>query len=323
MRIYQRGGQERELGDSRCTGSLERRTQLLPTILSLDSVHIRMQRSVIISVLLLALSNRVSLAAKEHTPQSTNYWQGRTLFSWLWRKARAPSRKDKQEMGQGMRLMTYDRAANERAAIPALKVSGSNLRWFRLDDGVMGGQSESLHEAVDVEDDSSSQKLHFKGTINTSGGGFASVRANLTAGLLTSSTSGMIIRIKGDGKTYKFLLSEGNRNAGSPISRLPTWQIDLPTQVSGDNDEWQEVVVPFDKLAPSWGGRAQSRPSEEEKLKHKFDPTSMREVGIMLSLYRSNGEPNPKETFGEGIFPFSLHVQSLEPVTSDTCSSDN
>jgi hypothetical protein len=215
-----------------------------------------------------------------------------------------------------MRRTPYDRAANARAAISILTVSGSDLSWARLDDGVMGGQSESMHEAV-VDDDSSSNYLHFKGTINTNGGGFASIRATLPPGLLTSATSGMRLRIRGDGKTYKFLLSEGK----SQGMRLPTWQIDVPTQ---DNGEWQEVVLPLEKLAPSWGGRRESKPSPEERLKHTFDPTAMRQVGVMLSLYRSNGEPNPKETYGQGIFPFSLHVQSLEPVTSDTsCSSSD
>jgi hypothetical protein len=40
----------------------------------------------------------------------------------------------------------------------------------------------------------------------------------------------------------------------------------------------------------------------------------MMQIGLMLSLYLSDGRPNPKETFGEGVFPFSLHVKSIEPV---------
>jgi len=40
----------------------------------------------------------------------------------------------------------------------------------------------------------------------------------------------------------------------------------------------------------------------------------MRQIGLMLSLKLSDGSANPKESFGEGIFPFSLIVESLEIV---------
>jgi hypothetical protein len=38
----------------------------------------------------------------------------------------------------------------------------------------------------------------------------------------------------------------------------------------------------------------------------------MKQLGLMLSLRLSDGSPNPKETFGEGIFDFSLFVESIE-----------
>lgn len=37
----------------------------------------------------------------------------------------------------------------------------------------------------------------------------------------------------------------------------------------------------------------------------------------MLSLKLSNGDPNPVETYGSGIFPFSLRIRSIEPVNAD------
>ena len=68
-------------------------------------------------------------------------------------------------MGQVNRMMKYDREANERNAIGALNFVNNELSWYRLDDGVMGGQSESNHSCLN------DGSLHFEGEINTNGGG--------------------------------------------------------------------------------------------------------------------------------------------------------
>lgn len=133
-------------------------------------------------------------------------------------------------MGQVLRVMSYDRAANERNAIPGLQLLGHTLKWHRLNDGVMGGRSETLHSfhegaaAADVSDsDSKSTQpsaaiptkgaaLHFSGQINTSGGGFCSIRSPLPQGHIPSNTAAIKITHIGDGKTYKFLLSDGNKS---------------------------------------------------------------------------------------------------------------
>ena len=243
----------------------------------------------------------------------------RSFLSRLWGDKKKP--EEKEDMGQAMRMMTYDRAANEKAAVPMLSMGAHALKWFRLDDGVMGGQSQSNMDS-DLAVSSPSDALHFKGTINTSGGGFASLRAKIPPGSLNEKVSGVRLRFRGDGKTYKFLLSDGARGTGSPMSRTPSWQIDVPTKVPENDEAWQEVVLPFDRLVASFGGRPQSRPSQKEGNQYKFDPKSVGEVGIMLSLMLSDGKPNPKETFGEGIFPFSFQLKSIEPVADDVCAKE-
>jgi hypothetical protein len=201
--------------------------------------------------------------------------------------------------------MSYSISKNEQNAISALEFNGTPLSWFRLDDGVMGGQSET---AAHVAKDGS---LRFDGTINTNGGGFTSIRAKIAPGSLTTENTGLQIRYQGDGKTYKVLLSDGNR--GGPFSRTPTWQADLPTQKTNDGT-WNQVTVPFTSLQPAFGGGPRSQPSEEEKQQYTFNPSEMKEAGLMLSLRLSDGSPNPPETFGTGIFPFSLQVQSMKAV---------
>lgn len=209
----------------------------------------------------------------------------------------------KFRMGQAVRLMQYDRAANEAAAIPVLKFAGGHqLHWFRLDDGVMGGKSETNHE-------SKQEGLLFAGEINTEGGGFCSIRAAIPH--LPHDSNAIRLVFRGDGKTYKLLLSDGNASTGSPFAKKPTWQADIPTR---NGDVWHEMTIPFAQLRPAFGGRAESRPTAEY---YEFHPHEMRQIGLMLSLRLSDGSPNPVETFGRGIFPFSLNVKSIEPVTHD------
>lgn len=208
-------------------------------------------------------------------------------------------------MGQAVRSLKYDRAANEAAAIPALQWAGVPIKWHRLDDGVMGGRSETVHEAKDGP-------LHFSGTINTSGGGFASIRAPIQH--IPTGSDAIRLVFRGDGKTYKLLLSDGNPSTGSPFAKTPSWQVDIPTEDRMNSAEWQEISISFSKLLPAFGGRAEDRPSAEEHAGYKFHPAEMRQIGLMLSLRLSDGSPNPVETFGSGIFPFSLYVKSIEPV---------
>lgn len=209
-------------------------------------------------------------------------------------------------MGNVTRAMSYSISKNEKNAISVLDFHGTPLSWFRLDDGVMGGQSETVHVAKDGF-------LHFDGILNTNGGGFTSIRAKINPGLLGSETTGLNIRYRGDGKTYKVLLSDGNR--GGPFARTPTWQADLPTEKRED-DSWDEVTIPYTRLQPAFGGGPKSQPSEEERKQYTFNQLDMKEIGLMLSLRLSDGSPNPPETFGEGVFPFSLKVQSIKAVTS-------
>ena len=201
---------------------------------------------------------------------------------------------------QVTRAMTYSIAKNERNAVRVLEMGGKPLSWFQLDDGVMGGQSQT--DLIKLVDDG---RLHFQGMINCNGGGFTSIRAKLPEGSLMAGNTGIKIRYRGDGRTYKVLFSNGER--GGPFAKTPTWQCDLPTK----SEEWEETIIKFDSLLPAFGGGPRSQPSAEEVKACKFDPLDMKEIGLMLSLRLSDGSPNPKETFGENTFSFSLLVESI------------
>jgi Complex I intermediate-associated protein 30 (CIA30) len=186
----------------------------------------------------------------------------------------------------------------------------------------MGGRSESKHSVA-----SSTGILHFTGTINTDGGGFASIRTRLTEEQRTYlfqesawSTRALSLRIRGDGKTYKFFMTDGSR--AGPMARMPTWQMDIPTKdysKEEDAELWQEVVVPFHQLLPSFAGSTVL--TDAEKSRYTFDPNEIAEMGVMLSLKLADGRPNPVDTFGQGVFPFTLLIHSIQPITLSPSSA--
>ena len=228
------------------------------------------------------------------------------LITQRWLKFWKGMNHDQEQMGQAVRVMKYDRASNEAGAISSLDILGSSLSWYRLDDGVMGGQSETLHS-------NERGGLHFAGIINTNGGGFTSIRSKIPEGLIKDVKS-IRLRYRGDGKTYKLILSDGKGSTGGLFGRTPSWQVDLPTIHQHETEDCQEITIPLYSLLPAWGGRASSKPSDVEQQKYTFDPKEVREIGFMVSLKLSDGTPNPKETFGEGIFPFSFLIESIEPL---------
>lgn len=208
-------------------------------------------------------------------------------------------------MGNVVRMVKYDRAANVANAVSALSFHDAPLKWHRLDDGVMGGRSETTH----VSTMNGVDGVHFMGSISTEGGGFTSIRAPLEKGLPPDITA-LRLKFRGDGRTYKCLLSDGT-SSGGPMGRSPSWQADLPTKKLGPDDDAEVATLTFGSFVPSFGGSSASSPSRDQ---YQFDAAEMREVGLMLSLRMSDGRPTPPETFGEGIFSFSLFVESIEPI---------
>lgn len=132
-----------------------------------------------------------------------------------------------------------------------------------------------------------------------------SIRSPIEEGL-PEDTSAIRVCYIGDGKTYKVLFSDGNKSAFGPSRRSPSWQTDLPTK----NGVEDTAIIRLDSLIPSLQGGPVATDA-------KLDPTQVKEMGFMLSLKLSSGESNPVETFGSGIFPFSLKIRSIETVCTD------
>lgn len=122
---------------------------------------------------------------------------------------------------------------------PLLSLAPPRLdEWVVVNDGVMGGRSEGR---VDAEDG----HLVFSGTLNTRGGGFASVRSQ-SLGRSLATFTGLALRVKGDGRSYACDLREAARVQGFGV----TWKAVFGTHA----DEWIQVALPFSAFEPTWRG---------------------------------------------------------------------
>lgn len=112
-------------------------------------------------------------------------------------------------------------------------------RWITVNDNVMGGKSKGGPSFADG-------LLTFKGVTNTDGGGFSSIRTKPEAMNLTGSV-GLLLRVKGDGRTYRASLRTDVSNG--------RWKIPFRAEFDTVKDEWVTVFVPYDAMTPTFWGR--------------------------------------------------------------------
>ena len=160
------------------------------------------------------------------------------------------------------------------------------LRFFRINDEVMGGKSTSEIELSD-------RGLIFTGTINTNGGGFASCRTlgdDAPLGLRDGST--LHVDAAGDGQLYKVVL----HTSDSWAMAVPSWSHDF---IAGKRTTHR---LPLSAFIPSSQGRVMKG--------RTLNAAEVTGIGFSLSLYTADGKANPK--FGDG--PFKLEVRGVREV---------
>mgnify|MGYP003876263697 CR=1 FL=1 len=121
-------------------------------------------------------------------------------------------------------------------------------QWIVVNDNVMGGRSQGGFKFK-------KNKLFFSGSTNTIGGGFSSIRT-IPIDFHFKDKTGLHIRYKGDGRTYKL----GVRMEGKSVS----YRTNFTT-----GNGWQEAKIPFDDMDVSWRGRPLSK-AEHPLLKSKI-----------------------------------------------------
>jgi len=138
-------------------------------------------------------------------------------------------------------------------------------RWFAIDDRVMGGVSRSGMEY------SGHGTGVFRGAVSLdSGGGFASVRLNLS-GQSLEGAHGVRLRVRGDGKLYKLSL-RGERDFNDVLHQA---SFVAPA-------DWADVDLPLDSFEPRFRGRPVPDAAP-------LDVSAIASIGLMISA-RQAGE---------------------------------
>jgi Complex I intermediate-associated protein 30 (CIA30) len=158
--------------------------------------------------------------------------------------------------------------------------------WGALDDVVMGGVSASSFQTVP-------EGAIFSGDVSTANsGGFVSVRTrNLEPPLNLAGSAGLMLRVKGDGKRYKFLIRDGER-----------WDsVAYASSFDTQKDLWETIHIPFASLVPVFRAKTVKEVSA-------LNLSQIRSLQLMLSKFEYDGALNPLFEAGS----FSLLVQSIE-----------
>lgn len=139
--------------------------------------------------------------------------------------------------------------------------SQADFRWEIVNDGVMGGLSQGTLQMTE------NGTMVFRGTLSLeNNGGFSSVRSGEIP-LDLSQASGVILRVRGDGRTYQMRLLTDARVGNRRVSFMAPF----PTR----DGAWIEVKIPFSAFRGTWRGE----PVKEAVL----DPAKVAGLGFQLS----------------------------------------
>lgn len=158
--------------------------------------------------------------------------------------------------------------------------------WGAVDDVVMGGVSESTLRFIGFA-------ALFSGSVSTANsGGFASVRTrNFNLPLNVMEYDGVELRVRGDGKRYKFMLRTESKWDG--VAYCYSFNT-----VAG---AWINIRIPFADFIPVFRAKT-------VKTADPFDPSHIYAFQLMLSKFEYDAALNP--TFEPGSF--QLQIESVK-----------
>lgn len=132
--------------------------------------------------------------------------------------------------------------------------------WTPVNDGVMGGVSRSSLAQAEPG------IARFSGVVSLENfGGFASIRTPPRE-WDTAGATAFVLRVRGDGHTYKFTVRSDDRFDG----------IQYQSKFTPQAGEWSEVRLPIESFAPTFRGR-------RIPFVAKLDPGRVRTLGLMIS----------------------------------------
>jgi NADH dehydrogenase [ubiquinone] 1 alpha subcomplex assembly factor 1 len=132
--------------------------------------------------------------------------------------------------------------------------------WGSVDDGVMGGASHSRFSRA------APGVARFSGVVSLeNNGGFASIRT-LAREWPTADATALALRVRGDGKTYKFTVRTDDRFDG----------VQYQVRFTPPIGEWFEAALPAASFAASFRGRTVAGAPA-------LDLSRVRALGLMIS----------------------------------------
>ncbi len=138
--------------------------------------------------------------------------------------------------------------------------TAANARWIVVNDNVMGGRS--LGDRTFTDD-----TMVFSGSINTDGGGFASLRLPLEPDLMATADR-MVFRARSDGRSYVVTFDD----SVDRFDRRVSYRAPIEFEATG---EWETATVMLDDLfAASFGVPVEAEPFRKDLATR---------MGIMLS----------------------------------------
>jgi NADH dehydrogenase [ubiquinone] 1 alpha subcomplex assembly factor 1 len=132
--------------------------------------------------------------------------------------------------------------------------------WYAVNDVVMGGvsRSEFGRAAPGI--------ARFHGSVSLeNSGGFASVRTP-PRDWNTAGARAFVLRVRGDGRTYKFTIRTGDGFDG----------IQYQQRFTPAADQWHDVRLPVDQFVPTFRGR-------RVPFAPALDAAKVRALGLMVS----------------------------------------
>jgi uncharacterized protein YbjT (DUF2867 family) len=218
------------------------------------------------------------------TPQREKYYQG--IKFYLPEVVDVPEQVEYEGIKNLLAVVKDHIQPKERILVNFNAPNSSPLQWYSVDDGVMGGVSNSQWRLL-------GDRALFTGNVSTANnGGFASVRSpNFEPPLDLAGAEGIQLRIQGDGKRYKFIARNENQWDGlSYCYSFDTF-----------NNRPQTVRIPFNQLIPVF--RAKTVPE-----KGPFNPSQVSSFQLMHSKFEYDGGLNP--SFSPGIF--GLEIEAIQ-----------
>ena len=133
--------------------------------------------------------------------------------------------------------------------------------WHPINDGVMGGVSRSQ-----LRHDAAGHAV-FAGDVRLeNNGGFASVRCQPSELGGKGVVVAYVLRVRGDGKTYKFTIRTGDGFDG----------IQYQQRFTAAAGEWSDVRLPVGDFVATFRGR-------KVPFAPSLDPAKVRAIGLMIS----------------------------------------